>query len=241
LNSYSLSKYASAACLFIVLGIDGCAAPAGTPAEISSPSVSRLDEFAEVRRDPQRDTVIFAKSENLGQELESETEFVELLGRSAYQDLAKYFLNAYRDDLRLVDPNNEMLSSGIRTDQLGYRQIKFNQVYQNLPVVDCQLIVQINLADQLHLILGRYTRTPDLDDITPAISEDEATRIITSRLDDDTKVDSLQLVVFPNERGQAFLAYDIQINRGNLDGSRIILDANTGQELRKTATTYTED
>lgn len=239
MNFHSVSKHAFTACLFIALGIPGCIATDGTPVDFGNPSVSNLDEFAEVRRDPQRDTVIFAKSSNLGQELESEKLYAELLGRSAYQDLAKYFLHAYRDDLRLVDPNSEMVSSDIKTDSLGYRQIRFNQIYRNLPVVDCQLIVQVNPAGQLHLLQGRYTRTPDLDDISPAISEDEVTRIVTSRLDDGTRVDSLQLVVFPNESGRTFLAYDIQVNRGHLDGLRIILDANTGQELRKTPTSYT--
>ena len=204
-----------------------------------NPSVSSLDQIAEVRRDPKTDTVIFAKSYNLGQELEGEKQYAELLGRSSYQELAQYFLYAYRDDLRLVDPNSEMVSSDINTDSLGYRQIKFNQVYRSLPVVDCQLIVQVNPSNQLHLLQGRYTRTPDLDDISPAISEGEANRIVTAGLEDVIKVDSIQLVVFPNESGQTFLAYDIQVNRGKLDGARIILDANNGQELRKSPTSYT--
>lgn len=239
LNSHSIFNPTFVGCLFIALGIAGCNATNDIPANFGNPSVSNLDEFADVRRDPQRDTVIFAKSDNLGQELEGQEIYAQLLGRSAYQELAQYFLYAYRDDLRLIDPNSEMALSDIQTDSLGYRQIKFNQIYRNLPVVDCQLIVQVNPAGQLHLLQGRYAQTPDLDDMSPAISEDEATRIVISRLGDGTRVDSLQVVVFPDESGRTFLAYDIQVNRGSLDGSRIILDANTGQELRKTPTSYT--
>ena len=204
-----------------------------------NPSVSSLDQIAEVRRDPKLDTVIFAKSNNLGRELEGEKLYADLLGRSAYQELAQYFLYAYRDDLRLVDPNSEMVSSDISTDSLGYRQIKFNQFYRNLRVVDCQLIVQVNPSNQLHLLQGRYARTPNLDDISPTVSEDEAIRIATSGLEDVIKVDSIQVVVFPDEHGRTFLAYDIQVNHGKLNGARIILDANNGRELRKSPTSYT--
>ena len=136
MKSHSISNQAFAVCLLTLLGTAGCKSTIDSPAIFGNPSVSSLDQIAEVRRDPRIDTVIFAKSNNLGQELEGEVQFAELLGRSAYQELAQYFLYAYRDDLRLVDPNNEMVLSSINTDSLGYRQIKFNQFYRSLPVVD---------------------------------------------------------------------------------------------------------
>jgi len=239
MNSHSISEHAVAACVFMALGIAGCKATSDAAESFGSPTVSNLDQIADVRRDPQWDTVIFARSTDLGQELDSEQVYAELLGRAAYQELAQYFLYAYRDDLRLVDPRIELVPSGINTDRLGYRQIKFSQVYRNLPVVDCELIVQLNPSSQLHLLQGRYITTPDFDDISPAISQDEASRIVTSDLQDEIRVDSMQVVIFPDASGRTFLAYDIQVNRGELDGARIILDANTGQELRKTPTSYT--
>jgi len=222
----------------IVLCVAGCQAGSSADLDFGNPSVSSLNTFAEVRRDPQRDTVISAKSNALGQELEGEEVYRRLVSQAAYEELAAYFLYAYRVDLRLSDPREELVSSGINVDSIGYRQIRFNQLYKKLPVIDSQLIVQFDQAGRMNLLQGRYAPTPALGSLIPSMSEDQVTQIATLRYGAATKIDSLRIVVFPDERGRAFLAYELLVNQGQPGGLRIILDANTGNELRKTPTSY---
>ena len=100
------------------------------------------------------------------------------------------------------------------------------------------MIVQIDPAGNIHLMQGRYAPTPQLDSVNPALSKAEATQILMSRLPEDSTVDELRVVVFSDESGLAFLAYDIQTNQGSFIASRVILDANSGKELRNSPTSY---
>ena len=201
--------------------------------------VSSLEAIAEVRRDPQRDTIIFAKSDRLDQGLAGSGVYYTLRAQHNYEEMALFFFDEYRHDLRLIDPRNEMVSAGVVEDSLGYRHIRFNQVYKNLHVVDCQLLVQFDSAGRLDLLQGRYAATPRLTNLSPTVSEVEATHIVASTLGASTTINSSRLAIFVGPSGEAQLAHVIEVNRGQPNGFRLILDALTGQELQKTPTSYT--
>jgi Zn-dependent metalloprotease len=223
----ALPGIAATAGMLVAIFAAGCTATETPPDQDSARSITSMDQFAEVRRDPGRGTVIFAKAYDLGQELQADKKYAQLKEKQAYRDMAQYLLDAYRDDLRLDDPASELMPGDVQVDQLGYRQIKFDQHYRQLPVVDCQLIVQVSPAGDLHLMQGRYAPTPRLSNVSPALSESEVTKIIVSR------------PVYSDHAGHASLAYDVQVDQGSFEAARVIVDANTGAELRKTPTSYT--
>ena len=197
-----------------------------------------LESFAEVRRDPELGTIIFAKNANLARALDGDEAYKEFMNRLAHEKMAAYFLGEYRRDLLIDDPDKEFVLARIEEDSLGYHQVRFRQVFKTLSVIDSELIVHFNDKENLYLVNGHYAPTPTLTELTPAISIADAEEKIRENLGANVTAEAVTLSIFQSPDGPSVLAYDVTVSAGLMEGWRIILDAVTGDMLRKTPTRY---
>ena len=233
---YKLGHY-SVICI-LSLSANSCG-PQSQDSAASIQSVpTSLELFAEVRRDPELGTIIFAKNPNLAQSLDRDNVYQELMNRRAYDGMAAYFLRKFRQDLLIDDPDQEFVLARIEEDSLGYHQVRFRQVFKNLSVIDSELIVHFNDNGNLYLVNGHYAPTPTLTEFRPAISIAAAKEKIIENLGANVTVDAPTLAIFQSPDGPLVLAYDVTVSLGLVEGWRIILDAVTGDILRKTPTRY---
>ncbi|MBI2340017.1 MAG: M4 family metallopeptidase [Deltaproteobacteria bacterium] len=87
------------------------------------------------------------------------------------------YLGEYKDSFGMKDPETELTPIEEKTDRLGFRQMKYRQIYQGVPVLGAQLRVGLNEANELKSIGGRFA--PGLSvDVTPKLSSDEAGKIL---------------------------------------------------------------
>lgn len=227
-----------AAVAVIGLFLEGCNLAENESVNSSNPTLSSLDTFAEVRRDPKLGTITFAKNRNLAHSLEGDEEYKELMNRGSYEEMAGYFLNEYNQDLLIDDPNNEFILARVEEDSLGYHQVRFRQVFETLSVIDSELIVHFNDTGNLYLVNGHYAPTPTLTELKPSISISDVEIRIMENLGGNVTIEAAAPSIFQSPDGPSVLAYEVIVSVDLMEGWRIILDAVTGDILRKTPTRY---
>ena len=77
------------------------------------------------------------------------------------------YLEDNKDILRILDPAQEFVLSGYHEDQLGFRHVRFTQVYGALQVFPCELTVHINPNGKVKTLNGTYIPTPQNVSIHP--------------------------------------------------------------------------
>ncbi len=73
----------------------------------------------EIRRDPRLGTITFLKAANLSEGLEHNADFARLQADNQFGDIARAFIEAYRDEFRLTEPARELRVESVETDTLG--------------------------------------------------------------------------------------------------------------------------
>ena len=76
------------------------------------------------------------------------------------------FLQSVKKEMQIQEPSKEftLLSKRVHKDQSI--SFKYGQIYQGLPVLDAEIVLHAD-KDQIHMMTGRYFKTPDLQNLTP--------------------------------------------------------------------------
>ena len=193
---------------------------------------------SEVRRDSRNNAVTLVKSENLSYILQEEEDYRSLMSMGAYGEMALTFIARHHEEFFVFDPLSELSITQVHVDDLGFHQVRLTQRYQNLEILDNVLIVSFNREDNIYLVQGSYLPTPSYLSIIPRLSEADAKQLLSATLEQNTNINVGRLVIFPTEEGTARLAYQFETRRGVLGGQQIITDANSGDVLRNTPTSY---
>lgn len=89
------------------------------------------------------------------------------------EDAARGFLAVYGPLFGLKDPARELQVERVRTADRGRSSVRFQQVYESIPVLGGELIVQVNASNDILFASGEIL--PDLSlDITPRVAAEAA-------------------------------------------------------------------
>jgi len=191
---------------------------------------------AEIRRDPQRGTIIFLKAPNLSARLERDPDFARLRANKQLGDMARAFLHAYRTDFRLTDPANELQVQAVTTDDLGLTHVRLQQTFQDIAVWAAELIVHLNADARVYLVQGRYIPTPRGLSVEPGLTEQTALQRAADHLGQSLTgclKCQVALVVFAAEDAAPRLAYRVLALPGLTEGWEVMIDAQTGEVLQE--------
>ncbi len=227
------------------LGLMACRMPTGATEDANASvrialegASKTLEGVSDIRRNNRTDTVTRVAGQNLSSVIEEESDYQSLQAVDDYENMASAFLNRHREEFRLFDPASELSVTRVQSDDLGFHQVRFSQRYQDLVVLDAELIVHFDRDGHIYLAQGIYIPTPDYLSRTPNLSEDEAKEQLGAELGDSFVINEGHLVIFPTDDGLSRLAYEFVVRRSAVEGQRIIVDANDGATLRTTPTVF---
>lgn len=145
---------------------------------------------------------------------------------------ARRFLSAFRDYLRLDDPEREMHFSSKQEDELGYRHLRYGQRYRGLPVWPAGLTVHVDRDGNVASVSGGFVPTPRSLDSRPKLNAAHAERIARRRWPDGRgSVDGPALIVYaPLDRAPR-LAWKMRLLRSLRDRWLVVVDAADGKVL----------
>ncbi|MDH4156457.1 MAG: hypothetical protein OEW00_04180, partial [candidate division Zixibacteria bacterium] len=147
------------------------------------------------------------------------------------------FIASRPEAFRMASPGNELELLSEKTDRFGRTHLRFQQVYEGLPVWGCQTIVHFQDEQTIYLVGGQTIPTPALS-TSPAIAEAEAGATAVAELRDQYSPDELQtearLVIYPND-GEPRLAQLVTVTGTRSGAVRwlVFVDAQTGVILHK--------
>ena len=208
-----------------------------SPLQVSKP----LPADASLRRDPQRGTIRFLRGAKLSQDPERDPHFRSLQAADRFAEVAVGFLSAYRMGFRLLLPVDEMVVHSVTIDDLGFKRVHLKQMFAGIPVWGAELIVQLDRANHINLVQGRYIPTPERLSTTPGITGEDALAITAanlSGLDPGCPGCQSELVIFAADTDPPRLAYRILIPVSLTEGWVIMADAFTGTVIKKLPSVY---
>ena len=224
--------------LVLSLGIVGCgnADPPPDGGAMTAPPES-FHNASEVRRDSDG-TVVLVKGDNLSGGIEPHPEYEGLVQEQSYGEMALFFVQHYRSPFRLVDPNSEATITKVQRDDLGYHQVRLSQAYQDIPVLDTEMIVHFNPQSHVYLVQSKFIPTPSGLSVTPALTEDQVVELLAEAAGANVAIGPATLAIFPNEGQIPTLVYTLDVRKSMVDSRRVVVDATNGATLRDVPKVY---
>jgi Zn-dependent metalloprotease len=152
--------------------------------------------------------------------------------------------------LKLKNPAEELSLMSSTHDEISFDHVRFQQVYQGIPVWGRDLYVHFNAQGSVYLINGTYEPTPVGVETTPAVTSTEALQHVVSDLKSLGRYQPLtkeassflgiegpseELVIYTMTDGTFRLAYEVSIHPNLVEWYSYIVDAENGQVLDKIA------
>ena len=131
------------------------------------------------------------------------------------QSVAEKFLMDNRNLLKLSEPTKELVPKRHWVDRCGTKHFRYQQTYQEIPLWGKELMVHLNAYDSVYLCQGRYEPTPELLDVTPNITANEALEATKSHLGITTDCPhppKTELVIYTANDGRMTLTYKVEIS-----------------------------
>ncbi|MBW2738450.1 MAG: M4 family metallopeptidase [Deltaproteobacteria bacterium] len=131
------------------------------------------------------------------------------------QSVAEKFLMDNRNLLKLSEPTKELVPKKHWVDRFGTKHFHYQQIYQGIPLWGKGVMVHLDAYDSVYLYQGRYEPTPELLDVTPEITADEALEATMRHL--GITIDCLHsakttLVIYTAYDGRMTLTYKVEIS-----------------------------
>lgn len=209
-------------------------APATRPAPLATPGPGRQLEVH--MRGIGTPRLIRGTLQPDGRRLPLQAAITALRAASSQDDAAtaRRFLAAFRDYLRLDDPDQELEFAREIADELGYRHLRFGQKYRNLPVWPAGLTVHMDGDGQIASVSGAYVPTPRTLDPKPKLDAGRA-RAITRALwaDGSGRLDGPDLIVYGAVDSAPRLAWKLKLVRSLRERWTVVVDAQDGTVLSR--------
>ncbi|MCH9696551.1 MAG: hypothetical protein K0U68_00440 [Gammaproteobacteria bacterium] len=188
-----------------------------------------------IQRDPGNGTVTLIKG-NLYSSIDTIQSESRNQDKQLYQSLALDFMHHYRTLFKLNQPYRELNVSNTQIDKLDYKHIRLQQVYNDIPVWDSEIIVHVNADEIVYLAGGHYIPSPDTISLSAAFNE---TRAIDYALNCLPKVKkpcpqcTAKQIIYHDDTISPRLAYLVETNSKFSGSYKLILSAETGQLLTR--------
>ena len=168
----------------------------------------------------------------------------------AYAGAAQTALTAYAAALRLDDPARELRTSETMADDLGFVHVRFEQVYNDVPVWGRDLVAHLDESGRLYVINGAYEPTPRGLETTPSVSADVARQQAVEDLQREQRWAPVEgplaealglrdpaphLVIYPDAKQGMRLAYEVSIHPNLAEWYSYFVDAQSGEVLHRVA------
>ncbi|HIG28341.1 MAG TPA: hypothetical protein EYQ50_11295 [Verrucomicrobiales bacterium] len=143
------------------------------------------------------------------------------------------YLEDNKDILRIHDPDQEFVLSGYHEDELGFRHVRFTQVYGALQVFPCELTVHINPNGKVKTLNGTYIPTPQNVSVTSNIDAEHARQALVAENPElNLGTFSLpELVIDGVFERTPTLAWKFDVEIGLTKKWRVLVNAQTGKVI----------
>lgn len=222
------AAYASIFLLICLLFLIRC-----NPAVSSNPSPD--DETIRYSEDG---IVEFIKGKNLSSSLDNNPQFRELKTENRYGDIAYAFLESRKDILKIQNPRAEFKIISESVDHLGLKHIKFQQIYEEIPVWGKELAVHLDRQNSVYMFQGNSV--PTIQDVStePRISEQKAAEYAKQKQEASKEKNGWEakdgkLYVYIVKGSVPRLTYKITLVKGISDKQHYFVDALNGEILHK--------
>jgi hypothetical protein len=202
-----------------------------------------LPQDAVIKLDGKAKTVILLKGENLSTDLEDDENFKTLQSTNKHPEIALAFLSTNHSLFQLVAPPDELSIKSLKTDELGFTHIKFQQSYKGIPVWASEINLHLNQQNQVYLIQGRYIPTPINVNTQPALTEDQAISIVAEKLGrtgPECPRCQCEIIIYADNNIVPCLSYRIEANPSLTEGWEFFIDATSGDVLKKLPTVFND-
>ncbi len=148
--------------------------------------------------------------------------------------------------LQLREPSKELRGTGYAVDELGFAHVRFEQVYDGIPVWGRDLYVHFDASGEVYTINGTYEPTPREVDLQLNLNAAAAYDIVVSDLqareqwapvpDEAAAMFGLdevesELILFPLADGSMRPAYEVSLHPNLVEWFTYIIDAEDGSVL----------
>lgn len=187
---------------------------------------------AVLRLNPDNGTILFLKAKNL---TDGKNEPLANVTTSAA--IALSFIDRYKAQFKLEQPQDELKCLSATTDDLGLTHVRFQQIYKGISVFGCELNVHLNRNNNVYLVQGHYIPTPshirphppsDARKAFERVSEESGCQ----RVHFDTN--AVELVIYSPINQRATLAYKVSV-----PGWIYFVDAVDGRIIDRITTRHT--
>ena len=200
-----------------------------------------LPSDAIMKRDEHNHTIIILKGKNLSEGLEGDPVFLKLRSDNLFSKIALAFISANAEFFKITNPAHELKDISVNEDDLGFKHIRFRQVFSNIPVWASEINVHLNNLNNVYLVQGRYIPTPEKIDINPVLKEEDTQRIVAENLDipgSEYFEWPSEMIIFSASDAEPCLAYRVVASLSATESWAFIIDATTGAVLEKLPAIY---
>jgi len=155
-------------------------------------------------------------------------------------EIAYNFMDRYSSLLNVKNPRQEFVLAKNTSDEFGFTHIKFNQVWQGIPVWGAQIGVHLKSNGVIYYVNGSYYPSPEIS-VQPKISEQEGIHSAEQHYIDNggspVKNAKSDLMIYTSDGKDFKLVWHIVITGEKLtDGWEYFVDANSGEIIYRLPT-----
>ncbi|MBH49202.1 MAG: hypothetical protein CMG69_00400 [Candidatus Marinimicrobia bacterium] len=178
-------------------------------------------------------------------------------GASSAQEVTKEFININKEVFQLEDSYAELETINEFKDRFGKKHIKFQQVYQDIPIWGKTVVSHFEPEGKLYLINARFSPSPkDLDISQVNYLKDQAIQIalddisaFTTVMDFNDEMKTLlsydmpvgkQYIWINPVTGNSHMIWHVQVRPNSMDNWYYFIDAVSGEILEKYNNTQTD-
>lgn len=166
----------------------------------------------------------------------------------SYIDASYSFFVKNKIEFKIDNPLEELIVVKNNEDELGFKHIKFKQMFKGFPIYGSEIIVHINKYDEIYTVNGNYEPTHSIIPQQSNISSEEAKIICENKFktenrfhilpiteDDILKLndENIEIAWLPTELCNMKLCYVVEIHPNLLDHYTLFIDAVNGQIIKE--------
>ncbi len=177
---------------------------------------------------------------------------------SALASSAYNYLEAVKPYLKLANPDTELDILKTETDEIQTTHLRMQQTYKGINVYGGEMILHKKDNEQVSLLNGHFYPTPQIDNVSPSLSDDNVGNLAISDVSKMSIVKPMtatemmmlkyekpktELIIYhQNEKADTErLAYHVTVRPNFLERWIYVIDANSGEILDKYNHTCTLD